>query len=149
MSLDAGGVQKTTSLTSEAVVLKNWDVALGKIVRDLCRADINFDPETPIVFRCGDLVEWATERYVARLDEQSALAPSEYLNIEGARLARFLTGAGWTGPGYVLNCDAEIHAWTCAALAESAQGAVFGISVDAVGQSGESATFNVSLRAFI
>lgn len=149
MSLDAGGAQASGSLASEAVVLKNWDVALGKIVRDLCRADLNFDTETPIVFRCGDLVEWATERYVARLDEHSVLAPSEYLNIEGARLARFLTGAGWTGPGYVLNCDAEFHAWTCAALAESAQGAVFGISVDAVGELGESAKFNVSLRVYI
>lgn len=128
------------------VSLKNWDVVLGKMVRDLCLAEPHFDNDTAIVFRCGDLVEWATSRYGDRLDDTTPLAPSEYLNIEGARLARFLTGAGWVGAGFVVNCDEQVHHWICHSLIATSS-TVIGISVEGDPVQAEESSWAVSVRS--
>lgn len=114
--------QQEWSARSAPTSLRTWDAVLGRQVRDLWRfaaGESGLQNDTPVCFETGELIHWAVDLYSRKDASGHAISPTEHLNIEGARLARFLTSSGWSGPAFVLNASASAHAEVCAAIATS------------------------------
>ena len=100
---------------AEGLTLRNWDVVLGKIVRDLW-AEAGLTDKSTACFRTGELIAWAVALYAEKDSSSQAISPTEHLNIEGARLARFLAGSGWRGRAYVLDTSVDDFERICGAV---------------------------------
>ncbi|PQZ53517.1 MULTISPECIES: hypothetical protein [unclassified Microbacterium] len=122
------------------VTLRNWDVILGKGLRDLWSSEgrpYGLDDTSPVCFRTGELTDWAVRVYAEKDAGEEVVSPSEHLNIEGARLARFLSAAGWTGRGYVLNTTVPTFERLCGSLSAAGAGPMAGVGVSSHTRSGD------------
>lgn len=114
------------------VTLRNWDIVLGKSLRDMWNSEgpqWGLNDSSTVFYRTGELTDWAVQSYGEKDASGENISPSEHLNIEGARLARFLSAAGWHGRGYVLNTTVPTFERLCRSLPTAGAGSVAGVSV--------------------
>lgn len=96
---------------TETCSLRDWDAVVGKVLRGLWQENAEIygaNTSTPVYLECTELVEWATWQFAKKLASLDPLTPSEYLNLEGSRIVRFLHTSGWHGACFVLSCEPNL-----------------------------------------